>query len=138
MTTVTAPYRLWHSVPYLIWLAGDTATGLARALAAFAIPLLALMATGDPALAGIIGAVAMVVRLVTTLAGGVLADRHRRLALMVIGGLVGVVVCAGFTVLAVADALTFGALAAVAALLALRGGLFDVAGESALKQLVPD
>lgn len=138
MTTTTAPFRLWRSPRYLTWLAGDTGKGLAATLASFAIPLLALTITGDPAQAGIIGAIGMALRVVTTLAGGVLADRHRRLVLMAIGGAIGVVLSAAFALLSATDALTFGGLLVVSALLAVRGGLFDVAGESALKEVVPD
>lgn len=138
MTPTTAPLRLWRSPRYLAWLAGDTGKGLAAALASFAIPLLALMITGDPAQAGTIGAIGMALRVATTLAGGVLADRHRRLVLMALGGAIGVVLSAAFALLAASDALTFGSLLVVNALLAVRGGIFDVAGESALKQVVPD
>ncbi|WP_244632290.1 MULTISPECIES: hypothetical protein [unclassified Microbacterium] len=91
MTTVTEPHRLWRNTRYLTWLVSDTSKGLASALFGFAIPLLALIVTNDPAQAGIIGGAGMVVRLLTTLAGGILADRHRRIALMLLGSLIGIV-----------------------------------------------
>lgn len=138
MTTATAPHRLWRNARYLMWLVSDTSKGLAAALFAFAIPLLALIVTNDPAQAGIIGGAGMVARLVLTLAGGILADRHRRILLMLIGSLIGILFSGAFTVLALADALTFGTLLAANVLLSARSGLFDVAGESALKELVPD
>ena len=138
MTTVSAPDRLWRNTRYLTWLVSDTGKGLASALFGFAIPLLALIVTNDPAQAGIIGAAGMVARLLTTLAGGILADRHPRILLMLIGSLLGVLLSAAFTVLALADALTFTTLLVIDVLLAVRSGLFDVAGESALKEIVPD
>lgn len=138
MTTLTEPHRLWRNTRYLTWLVSDTSKGLAGALFAFAIPLLALIVTNDPAQAGIIGGVGMAARLLTTLAGGVLADRHRRIALMLLGSLIGIVLAGGFTLLALGDALTFGSLLVVDVLLAARSGLFDVAGESAIKEIVPD
>ncbi|SEB36733.1 MFS transporter [Microbacterium hydrocarbonoxydans] len=138
MTTVTAPHRLWQNPRYLTWLVSDTSKGLAAALFAFAIPLLALIVTNDPAQAGIIGGAGMAARLVFTLAGGVLADRHPRIVLMLIGALAGILLSGAFTVLALLDALTFGTLLAANILLAARGGLFDVAGESAIKEIVPD
>lgn len=138
MTTVTEPHRLWRNTRYLIWLVSDTSKGLAASLFGFAIPLLALIVTNDPAQAGIIGGAGMVARLLMTLAGGVLADRHRRIALMLLGSLIGVVLAGGFTLLALGDALTFGTLLAIDVLLAARSGLFDVAGESAIKEIVPD
>lgn len=137
-TTVTEPHRLWRNTRYLTWLVSDTSKGLAATLFAFAIPLLALIVTNDPAQAGIIGGAGMVARLALTLVGGILADRHRRILLMLTGSLVGILLAGAFTVLALADALTFGTLLAANVLLAARGGLFDVAGESAIKEIVPD
>lgn len=138
MTTVTEPHRLWRNTRYLTWLVSDTSKGLAASLFGFAIPLLALIVTNDPAQAGIIGGAGMIARLLMTLAGGVLADRHRRIALMLLGSLIGIVLAGGFTLLALGDALTFGTLLALDVLLAARSGLFDVAGESAIKEIVPD
>lgn len=138
MTTVTEPHRLWRNARYLTWLVSDTGKGLAAALFGFAIPLLALIVTNDPAQAGIIGGAGMVARLVLTLAGGILADRHPRIILMLIGSLLGILLAGAFTLLALADALTFGTLLAANVLLAARSGLFDVAGESAIKEIVPD
>lgn len=138
MTTRTAPHRLWQNTRYLTWLVSDTSKALAAALFGFAIPLLALIVTNDPAQAGIIGGAGMIARLLMTLAGGVLADRHRRIALMLLGSVIGIVLAGGFTLLALGDALTFGSLLVIDVLLAARSGLFDVAGESAIKEIVPD
>lgn len=138
MTTVTAPHRLWHNTRYLLWLVSDTSKGLAAALFGFTIPLLALIVTDDPALAGIIAGAGLVARLLATLVGGILADRHRRIVLMLVGSLLGVGFSIAFTVLAWTDALTFSVLLVIDVLLAARNGLFDVAGESALKEIVPD
>ena len=57
MTTATAPHRLWRNTRYLTWLVSDTSKGLAAALSGFAIPLLVLIVTDDPAQAGILAAV---------------------------------------------------------------------------------
>ena len=130
MTTTAPAHRLSRNARYITWLVSDTAKGLASALVGFAIPLIALFVTDDPAQAGIIGAVGMTVRTVTTIYGGVLADRHRRIRMMVTGSLLG-------GILALADALTFATLLVIEVLLAARTGLFDVAGESALKEIVP-
>lgn len=137
MSTVASPHRLIRNRRYLLWLASDTATGLSDALSGFAIPLLVLMITGEPAQAGVIGAVGLTVRLLATLAGGVLADRHNRLVLMLAGAGIGVLLAGAFTLLALGDALTFAALLALNTLIAARVGLFGIAGESAIKQLVP-
>ncbi|MBN6191315.1 MFS transporter [Aneurinibacillus sp. BA2021] len=138
MTTATTPHRLWRNTRYLTWLVSDTSKGLAASLFGFAVPLLALLITNDPAQAGIIGAAGLVARVLLTLAGGVLADRHRRIVLMLLGSLLGIVLAGAFTLLAIGDALTFTSLLVIDVLLAARSGLFDVAGESALKEIVPD
>lgn len=130
---------LWRNLQYVSWLVSDTSKGLAGALFGFTIPLIALIVTNDPAQAGIIGAAGTAVRVALILFGGVLADRHRRITLMVLGGSIGVALSAAFTVLALGDALTFSTLLVIDVLLAARSGLFDVAGESALKDIVaPD
>lgn len=138
MTTATAPHSLMRNGRYAAWLVSDTAKGLGSALFGFAIPLIALFVTNEPAQAGAISAVGMTIRTVTTVFGGVLADRHRRIVMMVMGSLVGVVLSVAFTVLALTDALTFVTLLIMEILLAARTGLFDIAGESALKEIVPD
>jgi len=138
MTTVTAPHSLARNGRYIGWLISDTAKGLAGGLFGFAIPLIALFVTDDPAQAGIISAIGMTTRLVTTIYGGVLADRHRRIAMMVLGSATGVALALAFTMLALGDALTFATLLVLDVLLAARTGLFDIAGESALKEIVPD
>lgn len=130
-------YRLGRDATYLTWLASDTATGLASALGTFAIPLIAIAVTGSAVQAGVIGGVSMAARLITTLFGGVIADRHNRFGLMIRGALTGVVIGAGFAFLGSVNALTFGALLALSVLLAVRRGLFDIGGESAIKQVVP-
>lgn len=137
MTTAIA-HRLTRNVRYITWLISDTAKGLASALFGFAIPLIALFVTNDPAQAGIISAVGMTIRTITTVFGGVLADRHSRIVMMIIGSAAGVVLAGAFTALALADALTFVTLLVIDVALAARAGFFDIAGESALKEIVPD
>jgi len=138
MTAIAPAHRLARNSRYIGWLISDTAKGLASALFGFAIPLVALFVTNDPAQAGVISAVGMTTRLVTTIYGGVLADRHRRIVMMVLGSAIGIALAVAFTMLALGDALTFATLLIVDALLAARTGLFDIAGESALKEIVPD
>ena len=138
MSTTTTPHRLWQNTRYLTWLVSDTSKGLASALFGFAVPLLALVITNDPAQAGIIAGAGMVARVLLTLVGGIIADRHRRIVLMLVGSILGIVLAGAFTLLALGGALTFATLLVIDVLLAARSGLFDVAGESALKEIVPD
>lgn len=128
---------LWTNRRYVAWLISDTSKGLATGLFSFTIPLIALLVTNDPAQAGIIGGVGMVVRLVVLLYGGVLADRHDRIALMLLGAGVASILSFGFTLLALGDALTFATLLIVEVLLVARAGVFEPASESALKEIVP-
>lgn len=137
MPTTTTDYRLWRDRRYLTWLGSDTSAGLSAALSGFAIPLIALAVTGSPAQAGVIGAVSLIVRLIATLGGGVLADRRDRFALMVTGALLGLAIALAFLVLAALDALNFTTLLFASALLSVRAGAFGVAGETAIKQIVP-
>lgn len=131
-------YRLGRDPTYLTWLASDTATGLASALGSFAIPLMAIAITGSAVQAGVIGGVSMAAGLLTTMLGGVIADRYNRFGLMITGALVGVVLGAAFALLGRADAMTFGALMVLSVLLSVRRGVFNVGGESAIKQVVPE
>ena len=137
-STTDVPPRLWSNRRYVLWLTSDTAKGLGTSLFSFAIPLVALFVTNDPAQAGIIGGVGMAVRLVITLYGGVLADRHDRIRMMLLGAAVGAVLGGAFLLLAVADALTFASLLLVEVLMCIRAGAFEPSSESALKEIVPD
>ncbi|WP_286300238.1 hypothetical protein [Microbacterium suwonense] len=124
----TSP-RLWRQTPYLLWLASDTGKGLAATLFSFAVPLLALVITGDPAKAGIIAAVGTVARLLATLAGGVLADRHRRIVMMTLGAALSALAAGAFTALALAGGIDFLTLLLFEIVLAGVGGLFSPAGK---------
>jgi MFS family permease len=135
MTTTTP--RLWRHTPYLLWLTSDTGKGLAGTLFSFAVPLLALVITNDPAQAGIIAAVGTVVRLLATLAGGVLADRHRRIVMMALGAALAVLAAGAFTAMALAGRIDFLSLLLFEVLFAAAAGLFGPAGEAALKDIVP-
>ncbi|GAA3910449.1 MFS transporter [Microbacterium invictum] len=128
---------LWRNTRYVLWLISDTSKGLSGSLANFAIPLIALFVTEDPVQAGVIAAVGQVVRLIVTLYGGVLADRHGRIGLMLIGALTGAVLAGGFTLLILGDALAFTTILLAEVLLMIRAGLYEPASESALKELVP-
>ncbi|MFC4138404.1 MULTISPECIES: MFS transporter [unclassified Microbacterium] len=134
---MSTPSRLWSNSRYVTWLVSDTAKALGGGLATFALPLIALQVTGEPAQAGIIGAVGMVVILFASLYGGVLADRHDRVRLMVMGAGIGGALIAGMTVLIVTGSLNFAVLLGVEIVLSTFYGLFDIAGESVLKDIVP-
>ena len=135
--TQTHILRLWSVPRYATWFLSDTAKELGGALIRFSVPLIALIVTHDPAQAGIIAAVGLGLNVALTLIGGVLADRHRRTALMLLGALIGMALAAAFAILDATGAWTFWVLLAVNVLFNVRAGLFDIAGETALKDIVP-
>lgn len=137
MTSDERP-RLWSNRRYLLWLVSDTSKGLGTTLFSFAIPLIALFVTDDPAQAGVIGGVGMAARIITTLVGGVLADRHDRVLMMFLGSLIAMSIGGALATLALGDALSFVTLLLLEVALCVRSGLFEPASESALKQIVPD
>ncbi|MFT3942982.1 MAG: MFS transporter [Ancrocorticia sp.] len=131
------PPRLRAQRRYVIWLISDTSKGLAATLFSFALPLITLFVTNDPTKAGILGGVGMGINILTVLLGGVIADRYPRIRMMILGGALGTVVSLVFTALAWMDTLAFPVLLTFEILLALRSGLFNIAGEAALKEIVP-
>lgn len=126
---------LWRHPRYLTWLLTDTAVGLATQVQAFVLPLVVLLLTQDPALAGAVAALGVGARVATTLFGGVLADRHDLRRLMVLSGSLGAVLVA-LMALAYAAGLGVGALAVLNVLAGVRAGLLGVASDAALKQVV--
>ena len=128
---------LWRQRMYLVWLTSDTAKDMGRVLYGFALPLLVLMQTGSPSKAGVVGAVSMIANLVATVFGGVLADRRPRLRLMMVGSLVGLLISLILVAASVAGTLSFTVLLAISVAFSLRNGLFGVAAEAALKDVVP-
>lgn len=129
------PPSLWRQPRYLTWLLTDTAVGLATLVQAFVLPLVVILLTRDAALAGTVAALGMGARVVTTLVGGVLADRHDLRRLMVLSGALG----AGLVTLmalALAGGLGVTALAILNVLAGVRAGLLGVASDAALKQVV--
>ena len=94
------------------------------------------MVTDDPVKAGVIGAAGVGTRVVASLVGGVLADRHNRVRMMLAGAAVGLVIALLFT-WAATGALTFVALLGLNVAMAARNGLFGGATQAALKDIVP-
>lgn len=127
---------LWRDRGYLAWLASDTSSALATSVQGFVLPLVVLLMTGEPALAGVVAALGMGARVLTTLVGGVLADRHDLRRLMILGGAAGALV---LTLMALAYAAGLGvvALAVLNVAGGVRSGLFGSASNAALRQAVP-
>ncbi len=133
--TVAAP-RLYRNRNYLWWLATDSSTAFGAAVHSFSVPLLALYATGSPAQAGIIAGIGQLGRVLTTIPGGVIADRHNRRTLMVVGGVAGLAIGSALTAFQLAGLLGFWLLTVLNLLMSMRNGFFGSASNAALKQVV--
>ena len=129
---------LWRDRQYLLWLGSDTGSAMGMALQSFTVPLVALVATGSPAQAGLIAALGQLVRVVCTLPGGVLADRRDRRKLMALGGTLGAVGGIGLCLAVVGGVLGFWTLLGLHLFLSARNGVFGSASDAALKDLVPE
>lgn len=129
---------LWRDRQYLLWLGSDTGSALGMALQSFTVPLVALVATGSPAQAGLIAALGQLARVVCTLPGGVLADRRDRRKLMVIGGVLGAAGSIGLCLAVVVGGLGFWSLLVLHLFMSVRNGVFGSASDAALKDLVPE
>lgn len=73
---------VWRVANYRRWLALDTSAAFGEAIKTFVFPMLALIATGDPAAAGVVGATGTVILAISDLIGGNLADRFSKLRLL--------------------------------------------------------
>ncbi|MBG0738071.1 MFS transporter [Paeniglutamicibacter antarcticus] len=127
---------LWRNLDYVWWLSTDTGGALARSLHNFAVPLLALYVTGSPVQAGMVAAIGQVGRLLTTVPGGVLADRYNRRRLIVIGAASGAVLALALAAMQLAGFMSFWLLSTLNLLMNIRGGLFDSTTNAALKSVV--
>ncbi|MFB0834478.1 MFS transporter [Arthrobacter halodurans] len=123
---------------YLWWLASDTSSAFGLALQSFAVPLLALYLTDSPAQAGLIAAIGQVGRVLAIVPGGVLADRHDRRRLMVVGGILGALLAGAVAGFHAAGLLGFWLLTALNLLINMRQGLLGAAGNAALKNVVDE
>jgi MFS family permease len=131
-----APARLLANPDYRWWLATDTSTAFASALHSFAVPLLALYITGSPAQAGLVAGIGQLGRILATLPGGVVADRHNRRNLMVAGGAIGLALAAALTSLQFMGLLGFSLLSVLNLLMGMRNGFFSSTSNAALKSVV--
>ena len=133
--TDTAP-RLLANPDYRRWLAADTSTALGSALHSFAVPLLVLYLTGSPAQAGIVAGIGQAGRVLATLPGGVVADRHNRRTLMIISGTIGLTIAMTLTLLQFTGSLTFWLLTVLNLLMSMRNGFFSSTSNAALTSVV--
>ncbi|MFE7636009.1 MFS transporter [Kitasatospora sp. NPDC057518] len=120
----------------LLW-AGGLLASLGSQLASIALPLLVLRETGSAARAGAIGTVSVGALLITTLPGGVLADRIERRRLMRICDVLGLLAVAALVVAVLRGHTPLPLVLLVAAAGALISSVYGPAAGALLRAVVP-
>lgn len=128
---------VWAVPAYRAWFASDTATNFSGAIYSFALSLMVLVATGDPAKAGVLGAVSQGLEIVLTFLAGSMADRSSRVRLMTIGASLGTAISIVVLAAAITNNLTYTVLFGISLAFSVRYGLFETATEATLKDVVP-
>jgi MFS family permease len=128
---------LWRNRDYMLWWTGNSISSLGSSISAVAYPLLILYATGSVAKAGAISAAALVGSLVTTIAGGILADRISRRAILIAGPLVEAAALGSVALLTSIHLISVPLLSAVAFIGGTAWGVTSGASSPALRRIVP-
>jgi len=131
------PPSLWLSRDYLGLWTGDAISALGTSMSTIAYPLLVLFSSGSVARAGVITAAAMIGSLLTTLWGGVLADRVSRKALLFVCPLIEAVAVGAVALLVLHGRPGIAVLAGAACVGGLAGGVRTAARNPALRRIVP-
>ncbi|WFE25705.1 MFS transporter [Solwaraspora sp. WMMD791] len=120
----------------LYWIAGAV-DQLGSQTSGIVFPLVTLAITGSPAAAGLVGAAALVGRLVAAPAAGVLADRLPRKVMMVTSLLVAGAVMGGLFVGVATGAATLAVLVGAAFVEGLAQSGYEAAGAGAIRRVLP-
>ncbi|MBR7826922.1 MFS transporter [Actinospica sp. MGRD01-02] len=128
---------LWRSRDYLGLWTGDAISALGTSMSTIAYPLLVLFSSGSVAHAGVITAAAMIGSLLTTLWGGVLADRVSRKALLILSPLIEAAAVGAVALLVLHGRTSIAVLAVAACVGGLAGGVHTAARNPALRRIVP-
>jgi MFS family permease len=122
---------------FRVLLAGQVVSALGTRVSGIAMPLLALGITGSAFKTGVVEFAGTLPILLLTLYAGVAIDRYDRKTMMLACEAGRALALASLAVAVVADAASFGQLAAVAFIDGAGFTTFEVAQRAALKQLVP-
>lgn len=128
---------LWRNRDYMSWWTSETVSAVGTSMSTIAFPLVVLYTSGSVVHAGLIAAAQMLGLLLTTLWGGVLADRVSRKALMVGGPLAQAVAMAVAAVAVHGHHTAVPLLAAIALAGGLSAGVAKGATTPALRRIVP-
>jgi MFS family permease len=130
------PAPLWRNRDYLCLWTGEAVSSLGTSMSTIAYPLLVLFATGSVARAGFVTAASMLGTVISTIWGGVLADRISRKAMLVCAPLVQAAAVGTVALLVVRGHPSIVALAVAAAAGGLAEGVRDGARVPALRRIV--
>ncbi|MGW2813544.1 MFS transporter [Streptomyces sp. NPDC001415] len=120
----------------LYWLAGAT-DRLGSHAAELVLVLLVLTVGGSPAVAGLLGTVAVAVETVLGPVAGVVADRRSRGRIMLVSAAVSFVAFGALTVAVVADSVTLPLLFAVTVLESGAAATYAAAARGAIRAILP-
>jgi MFS family permease len=128
---------LWQNREFnLLWVS-QSLSDLGGAIAQIAVPLLVLELTHSPVRAGVVGTVALIVKLAARLPSGVLADRVDRRRAMLACDLIRLLAFLALAVAVAAGRLTLGVIILVAVLDAACTAVFNTVEHAALRSIVP-
>jgi MFS family permease len=128
---------LWQNREFnLLWVS-QSLSDLGGAIAQIAVPLLVLELTHSPVRAGVVGTIALIVKLAARLPSGVLADRVDRRRAMLACDLIRLLVFLALAVAVAAGRLTLGVIILVAVLDAACTAVFNTVEHAALRSIVP-
>lgn len=134
-----APARLRANRDYVLWWAGNLASGVGNQFALVAMPLMVLLLTGSPFQAGLVASFEALPYIILSLPVGVLVDQLRRRTLLLVSGVVSLIAFASIPVAQAAGVLTVWQLYVVAFVNGCATVVFAVAQQAALPTLVhPD
>jgi MFS family permease len=126
-----APSRL---LPVLFLEAANLTSGLGNAVVMLAFPWLVLQETGSAAAAGAVAAISALPALIAAPLTGWLVDRLGRKPVAIGADVVSALSVAAVPIVSMSIGLTYGSILA----LAIIGAIFDPAGYSARRALIPD
>jgi MFS family permease len=127
---------LWRNREFNLLWTSQTLSDLGDAVAQLAMPLLVLALTGSAVRAGVVGTLAQVVKLLTRLPGGVLADRVNRRRALLVCDAIRLLAFAGLAVAVAAHRADLAVIIVVAVIDAGCGTLFQTTEYAALRSIV--
>lgn len=135
-TIPTRQIPLWRNRDYLLIACGQAVSDAGTQISHLAFPLLLLLLTGSPALAGLVGAVRTVPYFLMALPAGALVDRWNRRIVMLVCDTGRALSLASIPIAAAAHALSLPQVYLVAFVEGTLGVIFDIASVASLPRVV--